>query len=79
MSDETIEQDPPSSRVVLMARGWLVVLGTIWLLVGIVSGFTVNSEMLWLSFLCVVTGILHFVAARFASGRIAVFFALFGP
>lgn len=79
MDDESIDVNSLSSRAIRMARFWLVFLGVVWLLVGIASAFTTSNELLWLSFLCVVVGIIHFVAARFASGRVAVFFALFGP
>ena len=72
--------DGPPSRAVAMARMWLKILGVLWLTVGVLMlGGGGNVEtMLWAG-AAIIFGLGHFVLARYASNRIAVFFAVLGP
>ncbi|KAB2840271.1 MAG: hypothetical protein F9K47_14030 [Burkholderiales bacterium] len=72
------ERDGPSKHAVTLARFWLVVLGLIWIVVGFVTILFGAGFWGWPACM-VAVGALHLLAARFASGRIAVFFALFVP
>jgi hypothetical protein len=69
----------PSPRAVALARFWLIVLGCIWLVLGVAVGMTMRSESWWLWLIVIAVAALHFIAARYARNRVAVFFALFGP
>jgi hypothetical protein len=69
----------PSPRAVKMARVWLLLLGVMWLLVGLVSGTIGGSEFWGWPLVLIGFGIVHFFVALYASARIAVFFALIGP
>jgi hypothetical protein len=69
----------PSDRAVAFARAWLVIWGVVLIAfgVGIVAAAS-NSEWL-LGGSIIALGISHFIAARYASARVAVFFAWVGP
>ena len=68
----------PSERAVAFARAWLVILGILWGACG--TGIAVTADgvdQFWGGAL-IAFGIAHFVAARYASGKVAFVFALFG-
>ena len=69
----------PSERAVAVARAWLVILGILWGACG--TGIAVTADgvdQLWGGTM-VAFGMAHFVAARYASGKVALVFALIGP
>jgi hypothetical protein len=65
----------PSERAVAMARDWLVVWGCILVAFGIGIMVTANSIAILWGVGMAALGVAHFVVARYASNRIAVFFA----
>jgi hypothetical protein len=69
----------PSERAVAIARVWLVVWGIVLVAFGIAIASTADgSTRLWGGAM-VALGIGHFIAARYASGKVAVVVAWFGP
>lgn len=72
------DRDGPSAHVVSLARFWLVVMGLVWMAVGFVIVLR-GAEMWGWPGSIVAVGALHFLAVRYASNRLAVFLALFGP
>jgi hypothetical protein len=69
----------PPERAVSLARAWLVGLGGVWLASGIAFLVLVNDPLGYWGWAMIALGTGHFVAARYASARLAVFFAFFGP
>jgi hypothetical protein len=76
---EPSESDGPSDHAVRLARAWVFFAGCAWLVLGL--GLVVASGMgLGLAtFVVLLVAAVHFLVARFASRRVAVFFAMFGP
>ena len=79
MSTVMPDSDGPSDHAVGLARAWLSVAGWIWLVVGIVIALGSSVWSAWVPIAIIAFAIAHFVLARFASRRLAVFFAVFGP
>jgi hypothetical protein len=75
---EPLEIDGPSERCVKLARAWLYVAGWGWLVLGISVAVVFDINSLWATAILFALAIAHFVVARFANRRVAVFFALFG-
>jgi hypothetical protein len=69
----------PSDRAVAIARGWLLVWGCVWLVIAGAFGLWVSGPNAYWGIAMAVVGLAHFAAARYASGRVAIFFAFFGP
>ena len=80
MRDVTNEPDDESfPRVVAMARLWLVVLGTVWLILGVALSVTEFSTSPWLCLLLLSMAVVHFLVARFGSHRVALIFSVYFP
>jgi len=79
MAIGTPELEGPSEHAVKLARFWLLIGGWVWLFVGIALLLSVAASELWGPLAIVAFGLAHFIAARFASRRVAVFFAFFSP
>ena len=72
-------ENGPSERAVAIARAWLIISGLIVLALGIGITATIEGpEKLW-GVAIAVLGITNFIVARYGSGRVAVFFSVFGP
>ncbi len=70
------EESGPSPHAVSLARFWLVALGSIWLFFGFGSFFA-GVSALGLPVVGVFMGMVHLLAACFASRRVAIFLAWF--
>ena len=68
----------PSERAVRLARVWLSVGGWAWLFLGAGIFVTSGVSFDWVPIMLIGVAVVHFAAARFASRRFAIFFALFG-
>ena len=69
----------PSKRAVAFSRGWLVIWGILLVAFGIGIGVSAEGgDRLW-GIAITAFGVAHFVAARYASARVAFFFAWLGP
>jgi len=80
MRDVPPESDTePFPHVVAMARRWLLVLGAVWLILGVVPSLTEFSASPWLCLLLLGLAAIHFLVARFGSHRVAVIFSLYFP
>jgi len=77
-SEDTAAQGP-SKRAVAIARGWLIALGGVWLVTGALFLALASAPIAYWGIAMVVLGLGHFIAVRYAGGRLAVFLALFGP
>jgi hypothetical protein len=75
MSTDLKESDSPSDRVVSMARTWLVTCGVVCVALGI--ALHLSDETGWGAAIASF-GLANFLAARYASGRVAVFIAWLG-
>jgi len=69
----------PSPRAVALARVWINVSGVVWLMLGIAAFLFAPISQIWLGVALLTFAVGHFVAARVASRRLAVFFAVFSP
>ena len=79
MPVETPELEGPSEHAVKLARVWLLIGGWVWLFVGAALVLASATGNVWGPIAIVGFGVAHFIAARFASRRVAVFFAFFSP
>jgi hypothetical protein len=73
------DRETPSPRLVALARFWLIILGCLWCVLGLVAAIDADGAFQWIWWALIAVGVLHLVAARYAKDRIAVLFALFGP
>lgn len=71
-------QNGPSPRAVLLARGLLVLLGCAWVVAGVAVLWLFDDSSHWMAYLALASAIAHFLVARFAGPRVAVFLAVFG-
>jgi len=69
----------PFPHVVAMARRWLLVLGVVWLLLGIGLTLTGFSASPWLCLILLGLAVIHFLVARFGSHRVALIFSVYFP
>ncbi len=76
---EQASTDGPPERAVAIARKWLVIWGCVWLIIASAFILWVSRPTAYWGIAMVAIGLAHFLAARYASGRVAVFFAFFGP
>jgi hypothetical protein len=80
MRDVATEPDAESfPRVVAMARLWLLILGTVWLILGVALSVTEFSSSPWLCLLLLALAGAHFLVARFGSHRVALIFSVYFP
>ena len=76
MADIRENVEGPSPRAVALARFWLIAMGYLWIVGGVAAAVTSNE---WLALAAVAIGVVHILIAQFASRRVIVFFAIFGP
>ena len=80
MRDVTTRPEPEYfPRVVAMARLWLLVLGAVWLILGVALSVTEFSTSPWLCLLLLAMAGAHFLVARFGSHRVALIFSVYFP
>ena len=78
-TDPATTTDGPSLRAVAFARFLLIIFGFVWLVIGGMLALGKKDPNLFLGLVVSGVGVGHFAMARFASKRVAVFAALFGP
>ncbi len=66
-------------HVVTMARRWLLVLGAVWLVLGVALNLTEFPASPSLCLLLLGLGAIHFLVARFGSHRVALVFSVHFP
>ena len=71
--------DEPFPHVVAMARRWLVVLGVVWLILGVLLSLAEFPASPWLCLLLISLAAIHFLVARFGSHRVALIFSVYFP
>jgi hypothetical protein len=69
----------PSKRAVAFSRAWLVIWGILLVALGIGIGVSAEGIDQFWGIAIAAFGAAHFVAARYASARVAFFFAWLGP
>ena len=69
----------PFPHVVATARRWLLVLGVVWLILGVALSLTEFSASPWLCLLLLGLAAIHFLVARFGSHRVALIFSVYFP
>ena len=77
MADIRENVEGPSPRAVVLARFWLIAMGCLWIVGGVAAAAVTSNE--WLAVAAVAIGAVHILIAQFASQRVIVFFAIFGP
>jgi hypothetical protein len=75
MSTDMKQADSPSDRAVSIARTWLVICGVVLVILGV--SLHLSGETVWGAAIAMFE-VANFIAARYASGRIAVFIASLG-
>jgi hypothetical protein len=79
MTEREQSETGPSDRAVALSRVWLVITGSLFLVFGIGIAVTGDGvDRLW-AVAMAAAGVAQFIAARYASSKVAFIFAWLGP